>query len=149
MNVEGKRLYGTPGAESLQWELNSVWESEIEPLLGYDDDPTEWEIEEWTVAPSRSHLPTAEWVIGYVSDYLADYSELTDGPFNIFYEMLKSPYSVEMVETWLKWVAENVPAGMADELQHTYKITLDADGKPLVDGSPMYVGFGGVGLPDA
>lgn len=149
MNVMGKRLYGEPGAEVMHWNLSDVWESEIEPFLEYGSERDSWEIEEWTVAPSRSHLPTVDWVLDHVADYLSDWAELTEDPFDIFEKVLKSPESEAMVEKWLSWIADKVPAGMAETHLKTFEITLDGDGKPLVNGSPMYVAFGGVGLPDA
>lgn len=66
-----ERCFGTPGAETLRDDLTDVLIDDYglgcdEPI---DDDHAPFIVEEWTVRPSRSHLPSAADLIEWVEDH--------------------------------------------------------------------------------
>lgn len=65
-----ERLYGLAGAESM--------ERDPEYVLDDVDPGGELVVEEWTVAPARRHLPTAERLLDWVIEWAGDAGEVDE-----------------------------------------------------------------------
>lgn len=123
------RLYGLPGAEQLRFDIAEVYETEID---AYFDDPDrrEWTVEEWTVAPARSHMVDVEGLLEWVDEWAAECGEISEG----FGLPVKDADVVAAAEALLDLIASKVTWRMADRLVATHTITWDADNEPLLDG---------------
>lgn len=134
------RLYGLPHAEELFSTIEDCYESAID----CDEPQDEWTVEEWTVAPPGSHLPSAddmlahllEWATECACDYWTteDWSEsfqreIGDG----------NPYTRSLMRRIRNDIVSRITYRMADTKVAEHKITFDADNNPLLNGQPLYV----------
>lgn len=130
--MDDRTLFGRPGAEQLYFEAVEVWESELD---GCGDEPPDggWEIEEWTVRPPRSHMPSADWVIERLLEHIAE-AEVDEYAYDAWDNASREAEVEAMLEAW----ASRVTYRMAHNLIATHRITMVGD-DPYLDGEPMYV----------
>lgn len=133
-----ERLYGLPGAEYMDTDPASVYESYIEP---YDkpEPGARIEIEEWSVHPSRYHLPSAPAVIEWLEEWVHENGEIV-GDFEVSFD---TPSLRWAAETLLNGAAREITWRMANEKLASHWVTWDEDGDPLLDGEPMYQALSG------
>lgn len=130
MTVE--RLYGSPGAERL-WD---------DPATVYEEHEDVWipgatySIEEWSVRPQRDFLPSADSVIERLVEGVEEVDE--DGADAWTNASLK-PEVVAAFEAALDLLCSKVSYVMAEKLLTVHDLTFDPEGKPLLDGEPLYV----------
>jgi hypothetical protein len=127
-----QRLYGVPGAEVMHFDPATVYESEIEPTG--DEHPERAEIEEWSVHPPRALLPSAEALMEWISEWTADYGEVS-ADFDILPETAEVKQAAEF---FLDHVASKITWRQADKHVASHWITWDEKGEPLMDGKPLY-----------
>lgn len=129
------RLYGEPHADVLYDDPATVWECCIEGQ--YDDSDEEWTVEEWTVRPAISTVPSVAWILDMIEDHIADCGEFTEDPFP---KALRDDADCISLAEGLRFhIATRATWHQADKKVATHTITLGADGKPLLNGEPMYV----------
>lgn len=126
------RLYGLPGAEYLDTDPSSVYETHIEPYDAPGPD-TKVEIEEWSVHPPLYHLPSAPALIEWLEDWVAENGEISED-FEVHFD---SPGVRWAADTLLKAAAQQITWRMANEKLASHWVTWDEFG-PLLDGEPMY-----------
>lgn len=125
-------LFGLPGAEQLYYEPAELYESEID--AHYDEQPDGgWVVEEWTVRPARTHLPSAEILIEYILERWVN-DEITEDAYEDWDNAAKSEEVEAMLTAW----ADRVHYRMADIVIREHRMTL-VDGEPYFDGAPLYV----------
>lgn len=106
-------LYGTPGAENMEFDPESVLEHETNDLVT---------IEEWAVKPPRSHLPEADVLLDWLAE--SDY-EVTEG----WWESATDACDDELkaaAEALLDLMASKITFRMAD--RHIANLTYRWDG---------------------
>jgi hypothetical protein len=132
-------LYGVPGAEELHDDPAACFEADIEPWWEDGDHMVDaWQIEEWTSLPARTHLPTTDWIIDHVTEWLADNGDITEPGMDSWERHAKAPDVVDALDAWLDRWASRVGYLYADRHVRTLTVTRDPDGQPLLDGEPMY-----------
>lgn len=134
-DAEEMRLWGTPGAERMELEAASAYESQIDGFDG-SDDPKEWVLEEWSVAPRGSSVPVASSILEWMVESAAD--ELVEGGWEDLEDIARRPEVIAAAETLRQAMASRVRFWMADDLLATHSVTFDDAGEPLLDGEPMY-----------
>lgn len=130
----GWRLYGTPGAEVMYTDVVSAYESQVEPCD--DEVPGRAEIEEWSVHPPRHHMPTVGFLLDWLMEWTAEngeYGEDFGGD-----AIVKDKEVIAAAEAFLDAVASKVWYRMADQKLASHWVTWDGQGRPLLDGEPMY-----------
>ena len=133
-------LYGVPGAEVLYDDPAACFESEIDPWWEDGDHMVDvWEIEEWTSLPSRHHLPTIDWIIDHVAEWVADNGMVDECGVDLWDRHARDADVVAALDNWLDRWASKVSYLMADKCTRTLLVTRGEDGEPLLDGEPMYV----------
>lgn len=136
-----KRLYGTPGAEDLHFDLASAYESHIDPWVdtdqGADGDRT-WEIEEWSVAPPVSHLPEASRLLEWIGEWSAESGMVTEDWFEDYQGIEGNETVLEAAETLLCRIGDAITYRMAQQRLRTFTVTWGDQGEPLADGEPIY-----------
>lgn len=129
--MDDQTLFGLPGAEQLYSDAAELWETELD---GQDDEPEGgWIVEEWTSRPPRWHMPSAEYVVEHVLEYIAE-AEVDEYGYDSW-EIASRPDEIEAV--LVAW-AGRVTYRMADKCIATHRITMVGD-DPYLDGEPMYV----------
>ena len=116
------RLYGQPGAEAMQLDIDTVAER-----LWWDNDTERVVIiEEWTVTDSRSMLPKVDIVL---DDLLERCTSVCD---EYWYEDLqaavKSPDVVAAFEQALSLLGSKIHYWMADKKVAEHRVKITADG---------------------
>lgn len=132
------RLYGLVGAEHLYTDPATVYESEVEDQM--DPLPDRIEIEEWSVAPQRSHLIDAGSLLEHIHETACDNSDTDEGWCDHMADAVAKPDVIAATESLLDLIASKNQYLMADRLVATHVLTFDANGEPLYDGEPMYHG---------
>ena len=135
---EDERLYGTVGAEHLQTDAATVYETDIEPWHEPSPD-LRIEIEEFDVHPARYHLPDADRLLEWVDEWACDMGDVDE----FFGDRLRAVVAVDEVkqaaEALLDAVAAHMTYRMAKNHLRSLWVTWDEHGEPLLDGEPMYV----------
>lgn len=131
------RLYGLMDAEHLHNDPVMVYEVEVMDV--YDPMPERIEVEEWTVAPQRNHLPDAGDLLEWLHETACDRMEVDEGWCDHMEAATKKSDVIAAAEALLDLLASKNQYRMADQLVATHVITFDAKGEPLLDGEPMYV----------
>lgn len=127
------RLYGLPGAEYLHRDPATV----VEQWL--DDDPldTEWEpwiIEEWSVLPTRHHMPNAERLLEWVNEWTCENGEVGEDM-----ELDAGKEATAAAEAFLDLLASKVTWCMADKKLRDLHVTPSDDPEnPLIDGQAAW-----------
>jgi hypothetical protein len=132
------RLFGQPGAEHLHFDLAASYENDIEPWRDPENDDRKWVIEEWSVRPSKDHLPTVDLVLEWAGEWAAEMGELDEDGSYAFDNAAQDPAVVAAFQTALDLWASKVPHRMAGDHLRDHRVTWDDNGKPLVDGEPLY-----------
>lgn len=136
MSDDEQRLFGTPGAEVMHFDLASAYEEQVDAYFDEprpDDDP--WTIEEWTVRPPSSHLRRVDWFIEEQVEHIAD--DLGEGGYEAWENAADDDVKAAFQAAFDLW-ASKVTYVMADKLVRTHTVTWDADLTPLIDGEPLY-----------
>ncbi|MCP3857859.1 MAG: hypothetical protein GY698_24575 [Actinomycetia bacterium] len=147
---DDRRLYGVPGAEHMYRDAAEVWETDIEPFLGFTDGAiSTWEVEVWSVQPSDQFMPPADLVLECISEWAGDDCGL-EGFAESVGEAVADPAVVYMVRRLLSAIAERTHYWVANEKVDDMFVTIDSDGRPLLNGEQMYVPTkpGLIGGPD-
>ena len=132
-------LYGIPGAEELHDDPAACFEADIEPWWEDGDHMVDaWEIQEWTSHPPRHHLPTIDWIIDHVAEWLADDGEITEQGMDNWERCARDADVVAALDVWLDRWASKVGYLCADRHVRTLTVTRGPDGQPLLDGDPLY-----------
>lgn len=137
-DADDVRLYGTVGAEQMYLDPASCYESHLEPWKDEPNHPERAEIEEWTVHPTRSLLPSVEALMTWISEWTAEYGEVS-ADFDIVPETNDVRQAAEF---FLDHIASKIKWKQADKHVASHWVTWTEDGKPLLDGEPMYVPAG-------
>jgi hypothetical protein len=146
--TDERRLYGQSGDECLYWEINDWYESQIEPYLTKDDNGV-WEfwdrprpegilVEVHDVYPPSEHLPDGESILEYIHEWSCDNGMVDEGWCEQMGNVIKSADTKAAMEVLLYTIGRQMNYGMAKDVVDRVKLTWDEDGKPLVDGEPMY-----------
>lgn len=135
-------LYGVPGAEVLYLTAETVWELEIEPWHDAGDienSPPSWVIEKWTATPLAHFVPSTDCVLESIESVTSD--EVSEGAGDHLDRAFGDPAVIEAFDAALALLKANLTDGwfQAEDKVGELVVTLDADGKPLLDGQPMYV----------
>ena len=135
------RLFAIPDSEQMWPDPVAAYESQIEPRLEHYGALVEHGahaiLEEWTVAPTRTHLPTAHSVLEHISEWSVDYGMLDEFGANEITDACFAADVVVAIEYILDLIASKINYGMADKQVAIHTITWDETG-PLIDGEPLY-----------
>lgn len=118
------RLYGTPGAEDLHFDPESVLEQVIDQ---------EVDVEEWTTKPPRTHLPTVDDLLEWLAD--SDY-DVTEGWWESATDATADPDVRAAADALLDTMASKVTFRMADRHVATHHYRWegdDVDGEYVLD----------------
>ena len=130
-------LYGHPGAESLdtsllanverQWELHlDAWRHATYPKLPVGlPGPLTMTIEEWSVSPPESHLPSPATIVEYVLEYGAD-NETDEFWCEQAEDAAFTPAVLAIAEALRLAIAAGIRYRMANDLVATVTITRTA-----------------------
>jgi hypothetical protein len=132
-----ERLYGVPYSESLWDDPAGAYEQQIEPYSD-EHDRRPVVIEEWTVHPPCYHLPTAAAVVDWLVEYASDQGELTEDAAQHLQDKSQDASITEAAESLLSALASRMAYRMADRRVAEHTITWDSEGRPLLDGQPLY-----------
>jgi hypothetical protein len=122
----GERLYGPPGAEWLEHAPDIAADMIADRL---DGGSGPWTIEEWSVRPAISPIPSAALIADFLSERTGDSYELSmpDGAES-YDRAIRSPEVTAAIEALRELIAAKVGWREADEHVATWTISLDADG---------------------
>lgn len=137
------RLYGTPGAEAMQFTLADAYEAQVEPYAD-EHDRRPRQLEEWTTVRPRLHLVDVETLVEWATEWAAD-NDVIEGTHEAIENAGKGEDVRQAFEQALSLWAEQITYRQAESLVRTWTITWDDDGNPLADGKPIY----GKGADDA
>lgn len=132
---EEQRLYGTPGADRMHFEPETVYEeidSDFDEERGQGHSAI---IEEWSVHDPKYHLPAAHVVLEWMDEWVADNGEIGED------YALNSAFDEEVIASTralLDLIASKVTYRQADKHLRDMTVTWDVDGEPLLDGEPIY-----------
>lgn len=129
-------LFGVPHAETLYDDPATVWETDIEDWVGYHDE-REWTIEEWTAKGPERYMPAPALIAEQIAEWSADEMGL-EGAGDAWDDATKDPNVINEIHRAMTHMASKVAYRIADEKVAEHKVTLDADGQPLLNGQPMY-----------
>lgn len=136
--MSDERLYGVPGAERMDFDLASAYESQIEPWHDeHDNRPLT--IEEWSVCDTVSHVPPVDLILDNACEWAGDNGLLDEDGFYAFENAARRDDVRAAFQAALDLWASKVKFRMADKCLRTYTVTWDEHGNPLVDGEPLYV----------
>lgn len=142
------RLWGVPGAEDMQFEAESAYESQIDGYYdgGEDDllDQTHY-LEEWSVEAVIDSFPSAVTLREYMAEFIAERAVDGHGGED-YYEAVETAFNVPEVEQYLQMALEhaagNITYRCADKLIATHAITYakreDGGIDVFMDGKPFY-----------
>lgn len=137
-----RRIYGTPGAEVLYDDPATVYEMDIEPWVD-EHDRRPRQIEEWSVHPPDYHLPDTTTILEWISEWVADNGEVTEGVYDDWTEACASHRSDLAAKALRQVIASQVTKRMACKLVATHEVTWDDESEPLYDGQPLHRQRGG------
>jgi hypothetical protein len=135
--VARERLYGVPDAESLYDDLGSAYERQIEDYVD-DHDRRPRVLVEWTVHPPKHHLPHASTIVEWLAERAAEDGGIDEGYSDHIDAIMRAPEVLVAADALLDAIAARITYRMAHEKVAEHVITWDAEGEPLVDGTPMY-----------
>jgi hypothetical protein len=135
------RLYGLPGAESLDATLNDCYDRWRDDYA--DDDPATFadvvvRIEEWTIAPHRVPDYIIDYAVECVTDRMGDEG---DEDYSDQWEEAAEQDDVKAAfRAAADLLASKVTYRMADELVATHVLTHDRSGRAFLaaTGAPLY-----------
>ena len=136
-----QRLYGLPGAESMHFDPETVYETSIEPYVD-EHDRRPQVIEEWSVLPPISHVPLADSILEYIVEWVAEDGMITEGGYEQWDRLTKDPEIIAAAENLRTVLASKVQFRMADRHLRDHLVSWDEEGEPLLDNQPMYVPAG-------
>jgi hypothetical protein len=136
-----ERLFGLPGAERMYFDIESVEPDEPD----FYEDRVPWIIEEWSVLPAVTHLPSAEHVLEYMAEWVGEQGEVDEYGCEHWTDFVTDPEVVAAAENLRTVFASKISYRMADKMLREHLVTWNEAGDPLLDGQPMYVALGGVG----
>lgn len=122
-----KRLYGRPGDENLEVDIDEFVQNWLDQKWG-DEETTKFI--EFSVYPSRHHLPTVTELLESLDEWVAMYGEVTEN-----FELGGGQVDTDAAELFLDTVAGNITFLMANETLATHTITV-VDFQPYLDGEP-------------
>lgn len=79
------------------------------------------EVEEWTVHPTRQHLPDAFTVAEWLTEWAGENGELDECGWDAIADACKGPEGLATIETCLDTIAAQVHYHMAAHLIATHK----------------------------
>lgn len=127
-------LFGVPGAEDMEFSLQDAYESQVDWWIGDGEDlsdPPMATIEEWSELPPGHHIPTAERIIDWISETIADEGELSDtNGAESFDRALRESDVVELAERLRGLISSKVTWRQAGALKAVWTVTLDGNGNP-------------------
>lgn len=129
-----ERLYGLPHAEYLYGDPAEVWETEIDGQ--YDEDETAWTIEEWTATTAADRIVGGLSIVEGVMEYLCE--EMVESG-DAWTDVVGDAEVIAAADALSALIASKVTYRWAEKKVADHTITLDGEGKPLLNGEPMYV----------
>ncbi len=114
------RLYGLPDAEHLRFDPEDVLE---------DHEPGTYTIEEWTIAPARSHLPPIDSVLDWISEWSAENGEGDEQLDDDVRQSCSSAVVEAAAEALLDTIADGIRHRMADKCVATHTAVLEREGE--------------------
>jgi hypothetical protein len=130
-----ERLFGLPGAERMYFDIESVEPDEPD----FYEDRVPWIIEEWSVLPAVTHLPSAEHVLEYMAEWVGEQGEVDEYGCEHWTDFVTDPEVVAAAENLRTVFASKISYRMADKMLREHLVTWNEAGDPLLDGQPMYV----------
>jgi hypothetical protein len=130
-------MFGLPGAEHVQLDPVSVFESQIDPYIG-DDTKGPWTIEEWAMKP----ITFGNWAAQNAAEAAVEslYDEIDETAAEQLYQAAKTDDVLAAFQKALDLLASKTGYMMCDKKIAEHTLTLDADGEPLLNGERMYPG---------
>lgn len=144
LNLNEKRLWGTPGADYLHLDAQDAYESQID---GYFDpaEHADFELEEWSVYETRETFPRAEDAREMFAEWLAERAHDGHGGEDYYDDVYEAANRQDLdakFEELLAAAAEQVTYLCAKELIATHKGTFvrrdDGGWDVLLDGEKFY-----------
>lgn len=134
------RLYGLPGDEYLDDDLETVLERWIDDHVPPDDEPWDdreeavCEVEEWTTTSAASLLPRYDWVLERVLERVGD--DAIEEVYEMVEERFERPAVIEAAKQFMATLGENLTGGwrMSDRCVATHVFTFNEDRKPVLNG---------------
>lgn len=128
-----RRLYGLPGSEYLVFDPSEVVEQWL--CDAEDDEPRVFVIEEFSVHPTRYHLPDADRLLEWINEWTCENGEVGEDM-----ELDCGDEVTAAVEALLDLIAAKVTWCMADKkLRELHVTPSDDPDNPLIDGQPAWV----------
>jgi len=135
--TENERLYGLPYAESMDFELSTVYDRWHDDFA--DDEPKpDVVIEEWTVHPADDHLPHIDRLMDWLVEWVCENGEIDEDATECWESAARCEDVTLAFAEAMDLLASKVTYRMADELVAIHTVTHDADGNPMLDGEPLY-----------
>ncbi len=131
MTTQRDYLYGLPGAEELAFDPESI----IDQWLTDADEnaPIDFVIEEWSVHPSRYHLPSPDSLIEWLEEQAMENGEIGD-----YCEVHASTPEIRaMADALLDAIAATIGWRMANNKLRDLHVTGTFE-HPLLDGEPVW-----------
>jgi hypothetical protein len=132
--MDEQRLYGLPFAEVMHFDAATVYEQ-----VECDGASFPITIEEWSVHPPIYHVPSANRILDWLTEWIADNGEVFEDSYDQFEAATKKPDVVAAVENLRSVLASKITFRMAAHHLRDLVVTLDEADEPLLDGKPMYV----------
>lgn len=134
---ESRHLFGLPGEGAMEDSIAGVYEAWVDDVEPADCSP--FTVEEWTSRPLGNELISTARVLEWMNEHLADEGfeewdwERIDAVFRDAEVVAAFDVARDVLKAKLSgWVMADIK--IADHI-----VTWGADGKPLVDGEPIYV----------
>lgn len=127
----GERLYGAPGADSLDRQLMACidrqWEWHVDDWRWSKNgvgkpDPLTMTVEEWTTHPPEYHLPTVEHLVEHILDVAAD-TETDEGWYDQANDAARTPAVFAIAEALRLTIAQGIRYRMAANQVATWTVT--------------------------
>lgn len=140
MAEELEHLFGFDGDEYLQNDLDTVveqWLDDHDPTQ--EDEPTEFEVLEWSSVSVGTYLPSAERVLEWMEERAAD-DILFEEAADALLDASQRPEVIAAAEQMRKVFMDAIGTGwrMADKIVASHHFTFDADRRLLCNGTPYY-----------
>lgn len=133
------RMYCVPYAEIMHTDPTDVWELQIDWTPDHGPVPEDgWIIEEWTVRPVVFLGDYADTVAERVGEDLCDESEWTEDGMDAVSRAAGHPDVVAAFQEALDLLCSKVTYRMADEKVAEHRVTVDAEGEPIMNGERMF-----------
>lgn len=108
MSARAEFLYGVPGAEEMEFDAETV--------LDLNDDLEEVVVEKWTVRPVTDHLPDEDSLLDWLSDWIADNGEGTEGLHDAVQDAIGATEVTAAAKALIDAIGSKVTYCMADKL---------------------------------